>query len=60
MMTPVTLARIDLRLRNVFNGEYPFGGKDVILIGDMWQFVRQSSFISSCSQSSMSTTTYTK
>ncbi len=38
MMTPVTLARIDLHLKAVFNGQYPFGGLDVILIGDMWQF----------------------
>ena len=38
MITPVTLARIDLRLRHCFNSELPFGGKHIILCGDMWQF----------------------
>ena len=38
MITPVTLARIDLRLRHCFNPELPFGGKHILLCGDMWQF----------------------
>ena len=38
MITPVTLARIDLRLRHCFNPDLPFGGKHVLLCGDMWQF----------------------
>ena len=38
MITPVTLARIDLRLRHCFNSEFPFGGKHILLCGDMWQF----------------------
>ena len=38
MVTPVTLARIDLRLRHCFNSELPFGGKHILLCGDMWQF----------------------
>ena len=38
MMTPVTLTRIDLRLRHCFNPDLPFGGKHILLLGDMWQF----------------------
>ena len=38
MITPVTLARIDLRLRHCFNSQLPFGGKHILLCGDMWQF----------------------
>ncbi|MCP4051781.1 MAG: AAA family ATPase [Mesoflavibacter sp.] len=38
MMTPVTLHRVDLHLRIAFDGNFPFGGKNIILIGDMWQF----------------------
>ena len=38
MVTPVTLARIDLRLRHCFNSALPFGGKHILLCGDMWQF----------------------
>ena len=38
MITPVTLARIDLRLRHCFNSALPFGGKHILLCGDMWQF----------------------
>jgi len=38
MMTPVTLARIDLHLRLCFDCDKPFGGFDVILIGDFFQF----------------------
>ena len=38
MLTPVTLARIDLRLRHCFNPDLPFGGKHILLLGDMWQF----------------------
>ena len=38
MITPVTLARIDLRLRQCFDPELPFGGKHFLLVGDMWQF----------------------
>ena len=38
MITPVTLARIDLRLRHCFSSELPFGGKHILLCGDMWQF----------------------
>ena len=30
--------RIDLRLRHCFNPELPFGGKHILLCGDMWQF----------------------
>ena len=35
MITPVTLARIDLRLRHCFDPELPFGGKHILLCGDM-------------------------
>ena len=35
MITPVTLARIDLRLRHCFDSQSPFGGKHVLLCGDM-------------------------
>ena len=38
MLTPVTLARIEYKLRHSFNENYLFGGKDVLLIGDMLQF----------------------
>ena len=38
MLTPVTLARIDLRLRQCLDPDVPFGGKHVLLCGDMWQF----------------------
>ena len=38
MLTPVTLARIDLRMRQCFNPDLPFGGKHILLCGDMWQF----------------------
>ena len=38
MLTPVTLARIDLRLRHCFDPDLPFGGKHILLLGDMWQF----------------------
>ena len=38
MITPVTLARIDLRLRHCFESQLPFGGKHILLCGDMWQF----------------------
>ncbi len=37
MLTPVTLARIDLHLTLAFEN-YAFGGKDILLIGDFWQF----------------------
>ena len=38
MLTPVTLARIDLRLRQCFDPDLPFGGRYILLCGDMWQF----------------------
>ena len=38
MLTPVTLAKIDLYMRAALDEKYSFGGKDVILIGDMFQF----------------------
>ena len=38
MITPVTLARTDARLRQCLNPNKPFGGLHVILVGDMWQF----------------------
>ena len=38
MITPVTLARIDLRMRQCFDPVLPFGGKHILLCGDMWQF----------------------
>ena len=38
MLTPVTLARIDLRMRHCFDPNLPFGGKHILLCGDMWQF----------------------
>ena len=38
MLTPVTLAKIDLYMRSAIDEKYAFGGKDVILIGDMFQF----------------------
>ena len=38
MCTPVTIARIDKRLRPCFNSNKVFGGIHVIFIGDFWQF----------------------
>ena len=38
MLTPVTLARIDFHLRQAMGNDKPFGGFDVILIGDFYQF----------------------
>jgi hypothetical protein len=38
MITPVTLARIDLRMRQCFDPDLPFGGKHILLCGDFWQF----------------------
>ena len=38
MMTPVTLARIDLHLRLALESDLPFGGLHVLLIGDFFQF----------------------
>ena len=38
MITPVTIARIDNRLRQCFNCHKAFGGIHVIFIGDFWQF----------------------
>ena len=38
MITPVTLARIELRMRQCLNPDLPFGNKHILLLGDMWQF----------------------
>ena len=38
MLTPVSLAQIDKNLRQSLNNSFIFGGLDIILIGDMWQF----------------------
>ena len=38
MMTPITLARIELRMRQSLDPNLPFGGKHILLLGDMWQF----------------------
>ena len=38
MMTPVTLARIDLHLRLSLESDLPFGGIHLLLIGDFFQF----------------------
>ena len=38
MLTPVTLCRIDYYLRTALESDYLFGGLDILLIGDMWQF----------------------
>ena len=38
MMTPVTLARIDLHLRLSLESDLPFGGLHLLLIGDFFQF----------------------
>ena len=38
MITPVTLARIELRMRQSLDPSLPFGGKHILLLGDMWQF----------------------
>ena len=38
MLTPVTLVRIDLRMRQSLNPDVPFGNKHILLLGDMWQF----------------------
>ena len=38
MLTPVTLARIDLRMRQSLDPSLLFGGKHILLLGDMWQF----------------------
>ena len=59
MCTPVTLARIDNRLRECLNPNKPLGNLHVILLGDFWQFCfvpekacSLSSFGSASSQSS--------
>ena len=38
MMTPVTLARIDLHVRLSLESDLPFGGIHLLLIGDFYQF----------------------
>ena len=38
MLNSVMLALIDLRLRQCFDPQKPFGGLHVILLGDMFQF----------------------
>ena len=38
MLTPVTVCRIEYYLRVSSESEYIFGGLDILLIGDMWQF----------------------
>ncbi len=38
MLTPVTLAKINVHLQAAFNKNYVFGGKDIVLVGDFWQF----------------------
>ena len=38
MCTPVTIARIDNRLRQCFNSNKVFVGNHIIFIGDFWQF----------------------
>ncbi|MCP4052080.1 MAG: AAA family ATPase, partial [Mesoflavibacter sp.] len=38
MLTPVMLAKIDWHLKCAFDKNYAFGGKDVVLVGDFWQF----------------------
>ena len=38
MMTPVTLARIDLHLRLSLESDLSFGGLHLLLIGDFFQF----------------------
>ena len=38
MLTPVTLSRIELRMRQSLDTSLPFGGKHILLLGDMWQF----------------------
>ncbi len=38
MLTAATLDRIDLHLRAAFDSQYVFGGKDIVLVGDFWQF----------------------
>ncbi len=38
MLTPVTLAKINLHLQAAFDKNYVFGGKDIVLVGDFWQF----------------------
>ena len=40
MMTPVTLARIDLHLRLSLESDLSFGGLRLLLIGDFFQFPR--------------------
>ena len=37
-VTPVTLARIELRMRQCLNPDLPFSNKRILLLGDMWQF----------------------
>ena len=44
MITPVNLAQIDLGLRHCFNPQLLFGGKQILLCGDMWQFPPVSGF----------------
>ena len=38
MLTPNQVARIDGRLRQLCNCKKPFGGKNIILVGDFFQF----------------------
>ena len=38
MLTPVTLAKIELYTRASIDEQYHLGGKDFLAIGDLWQF----------------------
>ena len=38
MLTPVTLAKINMYIQDALGSDYLFGGLDVLLIGDMFQF----------------------
>ena len=43
ILTPIRLVSIDLRLRQCFNADGPFGSKHILLCGDMRQFTPVSS-----------------
>ena len=50
MMTPVTLARVDLHLRLSLESEQPFGGLHLLLVGDMSKSVLTKTMMAGCAR----------